>query len=230
MECLLGRVGVQVLGLDADVGPLKRPLEQAPEVLQFICVDVIANKLNCVVYGLVHLVGRTLRIRLERVGVHRRSRLGYGWHRSLHSDLLIVLGVLARDLTMLVIIAPAEHAHDSLFADAAGPLNRFLATCLAHVAGLLANEGLISFEFAVAVDERPGLHGEPDTVKHKPRCFLRHADPRWTSSELTPFLQSAIIQTAMNDLSRLYGLSSKIVPTWAENCLRGWSSLRSHMR
>src|ERR1700688_5142825 len=45
-----------------------------------------------------------------------------------------------------------------------------------------------------------------------------------------PFLQLAIIQTAVSHLSRPIGESSKMVPTLTENCLWGCLALHSHRR
>ena len=59
-EGLFVEIGVKVNRINADVGSLESPFEQAPKILNVVSVDVAMHELDSVIYRLVRVgVGKT---------------------------------------------------------------------------------------------------------------------------------------------------------------------------
>src|SRR5205085_7440347 len=71
----------------------------------------------------------------------------------------------------------SSKAHDNRLAAAARPRNPSLAHVLVHVLRQAADESLVGLDRAAhLLLERAGLHGDADSVHHKPSGLLRDAD------------------------------------------------------
>jgi hypothetical protein len=170
---LLVRVPEQVEGLNADVSALEGPLEQAPEVLDPVGVNVALNVADRVVNDLVNVVGVQIGIGAEGIGEdldpgsHVGADLGA---EGVAAHILNDLG--ANDALALRTIA-LQQSHDGGLAGAASPG----VTPLVLVAelGESADEGLVDLDLAAHLLEGSSLHRQADSVEHEPRGLLRDA-------------------------------------------------------
>ncbi len=170
-----------MVGLHADVGALEAALEEGPEVLHAVRVDVVADVLDGVVHELVLVVlGQAA---VAAVGVRVEGRAG----RNVLADLGVKDGLRGgvddsgADLAALVLGAALQDAHDDRLAGAARALDLLLALVRVHVLRQPADVGLVGLDLAVdlhalRLEQRAGLHGEADAVEHEPRRLLRDPD------------------------------------------------------
>lgn len=171
-ERLLVEVAEEMEGLDAHVGSLDRALEQAPEVLKAVGVDVADRVALGMVDDGVDVIGLKAVIGANLVG----EELGAGLHVRL--DLwvqgapLVVVNDLGADGAMPVRPVTLKQPHDGGLAARPTALDDALTAPGVHEAGASTNESLVSLNLAGHLGERPGLHGEPNPMEHEPRGFL----------------------------------------------------------
>jgi hypothetical protein len=93
-----------------------------------------------------------------------RSGFGYGANSGLHGCLFAVLEMSRNGFAQLGLVATPQNAHDHFLASHAAARDRLGAASLGHILGFTADEGFIRLKFATALNERAGLHGEPDAM------------------------------------------------------------------
>jgi hypothetical protein len=172
---LLVQIAEQVERLDRDVRALQAALEQAPEVLQAVRVDLAVNILLGVVDNAVDERVRQVGVGVERVRVDVRALLHVGVDQRAQGAALHVLHDGRTDARGAVAVA-FQQAEDG---DLAGPTRvRADAGALArvHVASLATDVGLVNLNVAAELAEALGLHGEADAVEHEPRRLLSDAE------------------------------------------------------
>lgn len=174
-EGLFVEVAEQVEWLDADVGAVDRPLQEAPEVFESVSVDVPLSVGLGVVDDLVNVVALQATVRRKIIGEHFRA--GFDVFADSGLKLMPATGAYYAGPDFGPIGAvPFQEAQDGDLAHSTGALDGPLTFRPVHVAGLAADEGFIDFDLTVDLVERLGLHGEPDTVEHEPRGFLSDAN------------------------------------------------------
>jgi hypothetical protein len=72
---LLVEIPIEINRINADIGTLECALQEAPEILDVIGVDMIAHKLDRVVDRFVGVIVRETEIRLQRIGIDVRAWL-----------------------------------------------------------------------------------------------------------------------------------------------------------
>jgi hypothetical protein len=168
-ERLLIQIAEQMEGLDADVGSFQAALQQRPEILDPVRVDVAVNVLFRVVHELVNVVRIEAGIGRQFIGEDFRARFDICAHFLLQGLALAIRHMLDAHFAGLAI----QQAHDQFFARAASASDlRFLV--LMHEARESADESLVRFDWTAPAEFREGaaLHREADAVKHEPSGFL----------------------------------------------------------
>jgi hypothetical protein len=175
-EGLLIQVAEEMERLYADVGSLDRALEERPEVLHAVGVDLPLDVLLGVVDDAVDVFGAEVGVGLEGVSEHLGARLDVLPHLGSHGLLPDVGDDLRLDLAVPVLAVAFQEPHDGHLAHAtsAGDLDRALA--LVHEPGLAADESLVHFDLARHLVERACLDRETDAVGHEPGGLLRDAE------------------------------------------------------
>lgn len=165
---LLVDVPAQVEGLNADASAVKGSLEQTPEVLDPVCVNLSTDVGLGVVDGLVVELTAESLVGLPLVGVdgctegHMLSDLG------VESGTRTVGHDCGADAA-----ASVQNPSDKGLVNASGPVDLADSLRLVHVLGFPADKGLVNLDRAAHLLERSGLHRQADTVKHEPRGLLR---------------------------------------------------------
>jgi len=154
---------------DADVCSVQAALQQAPEIFHRVCVNIAVHVLNGVIDDGVLVVGLQPVIRFQFVREDGRA--------SFH----MLTNVLLNSLLFAVVhnhhphvSAAFHHAHDDSLVFAAGPCDLFGAFGLVHGPRFAADERLVNFDRSAQFCKRSALHGQTDSMKHKPSRLLRH--------------------------------------------------------
>lgn len=173
-ERLLVQIAEQMERFDADIGALDGPLEQAPEVLQSVCVDLALGVPLGVVDDLVDVCIAELGVGLERIGVD----LGTGRNVLADFGAERMAAHVGDDLSphgaMPIGSVTLQQAHNSDLAHAAS--SDVLALGFVLETSLSADVGLIDFDVARELVASGGLHDQADALEHEPGRFLSHAD------------------------------------------------------
>jgi len=169
-ERLFVKVPKQVERLHADVGPVQLPLNETPEVLHRVRVDVAPSILNRVIDDGVIVVRRKPVVGLQFVAEQRRSR-----RDMLAYPLLQVTLAPIGDVKGSHLAAALHNTERNGFIFAARARNDALTLHTVHVAGLAADERLVHFNLTGELGSSLVLHGFANPVQHEPRGFLRHA-------------------------------------------------------
>src|SRR6185369_11811975 len=174
-ERLLIEVTEKMKRFDTNIGSAQASLEQAPEVLDSVCVNEPVNILHRVVNNLVRIVTLKTRVREKRISVKGRTGFDVVFDRRLQSCSPSICNDHCAYFT-----ASLDDSHHCCFVFAAGASDSALALCDVHVSSLAADESLIGFNVATVaahlLEERAGLHCKADTLKHEPSGFLSDAD------------------------------------------------------
>src|SRR4029077_16889389 len=133
-ERLFVQVAEEVEGLDADVSPLDRPLQERPEVLQSVGVDLPANVALAVVDDLMVVRVAEVGIGLERVGEDLGTFGDLLPHFRAQSLPANVGDDLHADLAVSVRAVALQKPHDGGFASSAGSGDLGFAAALVHEA------------------------------------------------------------------------------------------------
>ncbi len=166
-EHLLVDVAIQMNRGDGHVSTFQRPLQQTPEVLQAIGVDLTDDVFINVVDAGVEVVQGQTAIGGGRVRVDAGIELHIASNRRLQ-------GVVVRigDYLGTKFAAALQQALYDRLADWAASFDRIGPLGLMHILGLTANERLVAFHFARQLAESSGLHGQSNAVEHEPRRLL----------------------------------------------------------
>ena len=169
-ECLLINISEQVEGLGANVGASETALQQGPEVLHPVGVDVATDVLFSVVDDLVGVLGSQPVVAFQFIGIEGGTGLDVLPDLSLNVFLLTGLDNGSADCSSLS-LQDTHDDHLSFWPTSRDPLPPFVGV---HIAGLAANEALVGFDFPCQKDSGSLLHGTPDTLEHEPRALLSH--------------------------------------------------------
>lgn len=168
---LLIQITEQMERFDRYIRAAKRPLQETPEVLNSVCMDVTFDVLFRVVDYSMRIFIKPF-VSWPAVAEHVRT-FGY-----VAID-VTVQRVAARiaDYMRSHFAVPFKQAHDSDLTRAAGAVNLASAFAPVHVASKSADVGFVHFHFASQfLSKRSGLHCQADSVLHEPRSLLRDSD------------------------------------------------------
>src|SRR5712692_4121047 len=174
-EYLFVQIPEQMERLDVDVCTLQSALEQAPEILQSVCVNLPVHVALCMVNRLVDevLMIQSL-IRQERVGVDCAFRFDVG------ANLCLQIMLTARRHNTGAKLSPAfENTHDSGFALYATVCNLLSTLIGVHETGRAADESLVHFYFfPVSAKSHKffAVHRKANAVHHKPSRLLSDSE------------------------------------------------------
>jgi len=166
-EHLFVQISEEVEGLSADIGSLESALEETPEVLKTVCVDLPVN----VAFGMVNdLMDKIL---VQSLIGEKCIRVNRAASRNVISDFALD-GVFApiRNYRSADLTAAFQDSHDGSFILGASLGNADPALVLVHESGRSANEGFVHFDFAAHLSEGFVLQGEADAMKHEPSRLL----------------------------------------------------------
>jgi hypothetical protein len=159
---------------DTYIGSADAALEETPEVLKGIGVNLPIHVLDSMVNHLVRIVSGQSLIGEQEVGIESGSRLNMLPDFGLQNRLAAAGHNDSADVPTAL-----QDAHDGHFVFGASTGDAPLPFGDMHVASLAANEGLIHFNratVAAPLQERAILHGKTNAVKHEPCSLL--SDPK----------------------------------------------------
>jgi hypothetical protein len=164
----------QVEGFDRNVCALQSALEQTPEILQTVSVNLSVNVALRMVDNFVPEIFLESHVGHERIGVDRAACFDMSGDVGLQSVLFAIGNDHSADFA-----AAFQHAEYSSLvfgASFSNPATVFLAV---HVSGSAADEGFVYLDFAIVATEFEDgaiLHCKPNAVKHEPCGFLSDAE------------------------------------------------------
>jgi hypothetical protein len=173
---LLIEIGVKVNWVNADVGSLERPLQEAPEVLDAVGVYAVANELDGVIDSLVIVGVAKAEIRFQRIGIDGGSRLDAGANLGCQGAAFYIRNVRCLDAAGSIVRTALDNAEDRFFARAASPFDFLLAHVPMHILSETADVAFVGFDLARHFDEGSGLHRQSDSVIHEPSGLLSYAE------------------------------------------------------
>src|SRR5439155_2093351 len=168
----------QMKRFDAHVGALDGPLEERPEILAPVRVDLAVDVGFRMVDHVVGVVAMQTGVGLQGIAVHGRARFDVGPDGALQFALLTILQHDGAHGAVSVLAVPIQQAHHGDLADhrlADGYLQTALLVGV-HVPRFAADEGFVDFDRARDLLEALVLDGEPQPMQHEPRGLLRHVD------------------------------------------------------
>ena len=170
-ERLLIQVPEQVERLHAHIGATQAALQQAPEVLHTVSVDLPVDVLDGMVNYLMLEFVQAL-IGLKGIGIESGPSLNVLPYFRLKSAFLAVRNYGSANPAALSFLAAFQDSHDGglVFPASAGNLGRALGSV--HVARSSADEGFVRFDFSPQFPAVLALLGKPDAMEHKPRGLL----------------------------------------------------------
>lgn len=173
-EHLLVEIPEEMERLDAYVGSLESALQETPEILQSVRVNLpvnvplgMVNHLMPVVHVLQTVVGK------ERIGVDRAARFDVGANLGFDG----VLAPIADD-SRTNFSAAFQHPNDGGFVLCASLSNPAAVFVAVHVASGPTDESFVYLDFATRaahLHKRAGLHRKANPVQHEPCGLLSDA-------------------------------------------------------
>jgi len=167
-ETLFVQVPEQMERLDADVSPVQSALQETPEVLHRVRVNVAVHVLYGVVDDCVLVFVLQTVIRFQFVTEDSGASFD-----ALPDGRLQFFLRAAPDVADDNLPAALDHPEHDLFICAAGTRNLLCPFSLVHIAGLPTDEGFVYFDFPAQFVEGPILHRKANPVQHKPCGLLR---------------------------------------------------------
>lgn len=165
-------VAEKVEGLHADIGALERSLQETPEVLQAVSVDVPLHVALGVIDDVVNVLGIEPVIGLQLVSEDCAPRLDVLPDLFVKSALPDVVHDFHAYGAMPAIPVTLEESHHGGLTAPAGAGDGAPTPIIVHEAGTSADVGLIRFDLTGHLPEGSRLHGEPNPMEHEPRGFL----------------------------------------------------------
>jgi hypothetical protein len=155
--------------LDAHVCAFQPALQERPEVLDAVRVDVPLNVAFGVVDHLMDIIDRQAVVGTPSVAEYTRAALDIFAHNALQRRAAGIGNVAQADFLRLAI----QEAHHDCFA---GPARRrdLASLILMHEASGTADKRLVYLEIACDLSERAILHRFANAVEHEPCAFLRN--------------------------------------------------------
>jgi len=172
---LLIEITEQVERLDRHVGALDGALQERPEVLQAVGVDLAAHVSHAMVDDAVDVFGLKTLVGPRGIGVNVRAWLDVLLNVRLKRVLPDVLGDGDADGGVLVRGSTLQQPHDRSLAPHAGSLDDALALFMMHEARAPADESLVGLHVAAELPKPGVLHRKPEPVEHEPSGLLGHA-------------------------------------------------------
>lgn len=177
-EHLLVKVSEQVERLHTDVGSLDGALQQRPEVLHAIGVNLAVNVFFGMVNDLVLILVTEQDVGAVSIRIDFRATL---YILADFGDKVSATGALhdlGPDAGVTIWPVPLQEAEHRGLTDGAGLLvapdpNALL---FVHVAGDATDESLVNLNNVVHLGKGFGLHGKPDAVEHEPSGLLSHTN------------------------------------------------------
>jgi hypothetical protein len=165
-KCLFINVPEQVERLNANVGASETPLQETPEVLQPVGMNLPINVRLGVIDDLVRKLLTQAPVGKQFVGIDIRSLTHVLLNERLESIFLAVLNHGCPDFA-----AALEHAyHDGL-------LERVVFTFVGvHIAGFAANKGFVYFDVTSELAALFALMRLPNPMEHEPSSFLTDSE------------------------------------------------------
>jgi hypothetical protein len=166
-KCLFIDIPEQVEGADTNVGAMQTTLQETPEVLNRVGVDIAVHILHGVVDdGVLILVFKPV-VRLQFISEDRGS--GF----DVLADLLLQfrLAAVINDHCPHIPVT-FNHAEDYGLILSTRASDDALPFRLVHVSGLAADESFINLDLATEFIESALLHRKTNAMEHKPRGFL----------------------------------------------------------
>jgi hypothetical protein len=163
---LFVKISKQVERLDRNIRSLETALQQTPEILTSVRVNLPVH----VSFGMVdYLMSKLIEpvVGLERISVNRRASFDVLANHRVQFWLRASLDVLGANLA-----AALKNCGDYLFAFTTTALNFLCSLARVHVASLTADESLINFYLATKLAAVNSiLHSQTNSVEHEP-CRL----------------------------------------------------------
>jgi len=173
-ESLLVEVAEQVKRLDTNVCPANRSLQERPEVLHPVGVDVTANVGNSMVDHVVNVIRSKAIVGAKRIGMNLRTLYHIFAYVLLKFSATYVPDDVQDHARGFLGSVALQQSHDGSHRNGASALG--LPLSLVHVAGLAADESLVHFHIARELADRPVLNRQPDSMQHEPCGFLCHTE------------------------------------------------------
>ena len=173
-ENLFIDVPEQMEWLDRNVGAVQAALQQRPEVLNPVRVNIAVHVGFHVIDSFVSVVGLEPPVSGPFVRVHRGALFYVLHHVWNQGDILGILDHFDADLAVAL-----QNALYSLLVrrSAAFALKRPLLPFGVHIAGVAANVSFVDLDLTA---ELPAavviLHRKADSMEHEPSSFLGHSD------------------------------------------------------
>src|SRR5579871_409602 len=166
----------QVERLNRHVSALQSALQEAPEVLAAVGVDLPVHVAFGVDDDVVSIVGVQAVVREQFVGVDFRSASDVLADLRLKDRLPVALHDTRTHGAVAIFAVPREQTHDGNLAFAASALDDAVALPLVHVPRLTADVSLVNLDVTSDFGKRLVLHGETQPVQHEPRGLLSDTD------------------------------------------------------
>src|SRR5262249_43640387 len=152
----------QVERFDRDISALEGTLQERPEVLAPVSVDLAVHVPFGVVDDVVNVVGAQAVVREQFVGVDSRTTPDVFADVALQGVLAVVgHNVHADGAVVPVPVAREQPLHGTL-AHSASALDDALPAADVHVASLATDVGFVYFDVPANLPAHLVLHGEPD--------------------------------------------------------------------
>src|SRR5579863_1694754 len=155
--------------LNTNVASRDAALEQTPEVLKAVCMDLPVNVFLGMVDNLVGIFLCESVIGFERIGVESGTRFYMVPNFSLQGGTLAVGDYRSADLPST--LQSSEH---NSFVLSASTSNAPFALIEVHVPRLAADKGFVYLNVTAQLAERFILQGQTDAMQHEPSGFLSY--------------------------------------------------------
>ncbi len=171
-ESLFIDVAEQVKWLDRNIGSVQPTLQETPEILHAVRVDISTNIRFGVVDDLMNVLRFQSPIGNQFVREDVRSDFHVRINVAVKSWLVAILNDCRANLS-----AALKHSHNNRLTGWPAPLDLFLALASVHVASLTSDERFINFHFARQLAAfRHILHSQSNAMEHKPSSLLCHSN------------------------------------------------------
>src|ERR1035438_9689844 len=151
----------------AHVGSRDAALQQAPEVLQPVSVNLPIDIFLGMVDDLMSVVLSQPVVRLERIRIQRRPSFDVLFHASMESLFLPVINYHSANLA-----ATFQRTEHNGFVFAASTSDAALTFVEMHVTSLAADESFIDLDFTAELTKGFILQSQTNAMQHEPCGFL----------------------------------------------------------
>lgn len=171
-EYLFVQVAEEMEWLDAYIGALDCSLQEAPKVLNAVCVNLAIDIPLGMVNNAMIVIGLEVSVRQEGVRKYLCPRSNIPSHFRTKDVAASAANDSSPNCALPVRAVPLQEAQNGGLSDCPSPLNFIDALVLMHEAGQPADKGFIHFNWAADLAKVVRLHSEPYAVEHEPCGFL----------------------------------------------------------